>query len=164
MRSRAGEEEDAEEQARARCLRLLALRARSAAELRQRLIAAGFGRQVIAAVLSSLQQAGLVDDEEFARGWVGARGSTRGKAKLRWELRQKGVSPAIIRRVVDEGIDEGSEIEAAREVVRRRVAAKGAAGLAPQELARLQRLLRGRGFGYGVVEQVLRRFAAEEED
>jgi regulatory protein len=141
------------------------VRARSAAELRQRLSSGGFGKEVVDEVLSDLEQAGLVDDEEFARSWVSARRRAGGKARLRWELRRKGVSADLIRQVVDEGIDDESEVEAALEVARKKLEGRpGAAGRpGPQERARLQRLLRGRGFEYEVVEQVMRRVAAEGE-
>jgi len=142
-------------------LRLLTVRARSTAELRQRLSGAGFAPEVVEDVLSGLTRRGLLDDEEFARSWVSARrrAGTGGRARLRWELRRKGISPDLVRRVVDEGIDDESEVAAALEVARGRL--RDQAG--PQELARVQRLLRGRGFEQEVVEQVMQRVGKREE-
>ncbi len=74
-----------EGEAREQCLRLLERRARSAKELEQRLKAAGFEQDMIELVLTDLENAGLVDDEEFARMWVADRQASglSGRHKLR---------------------------------------------------------------------------------
>jgi len=151
-----------EQAAREKCLRLLAIRARSAAELRDGMRGVGFGEGVMEAVLLGLERAGLVDDEEFARSWVASRqpSGRSGRRKLRWELRSKGLSEDAIRRAVDEGIDDEMEVRAAMEVVRRRLRGRRAA---EQDTARLRRLLVGRGFEFETVSTVLGRMAEEEE-
>jgi regulatory protein len=151
-----------EDAAREKCLRLLAVRGRSEAELRGRLRDSGFAEPLIEKVLSRLADAGLVDDEEFARSWVGSRRSAggTGRRKLRWELRRKGVSEELIRRFVDEVIDDETELESALELARRRLRGRPPDA---KELARLRRLLLGRGFGYDTVESVLRHIMVEAE-
>ncbi|UCC68926.1 MAG: regulatory protein RecX [Armatimonadota bacterium] len=153
---------EGEDAARERCLRLLGLRARSAGELRERLKSAGFADEVIASVLSDLGEAKLVDDEEFARSWVAGRQAAggAGRRKLRWELRRKGISNEIIARVVDEGIDDETELRQAMAVVQGRLRGQGVEGKAR---ARLQRLLLGRGFEHTTVDTVLRRIPEEAE-
>ena len=150
-----------EEKAWARCLRLLAVRARSQAELQERLRAARFEEAVVEAVLSRLAQAGMLDDEEFARAWIASRRESgrSGKRKLRWELRRKGVSGDLIRRLVDEGIDQQSEVEQALTLARRRLCAD----TDDADLARVQRLLVSRGFEFDVVQAVMRRIVSERE-
>jgi regulatory protein len=163
MRRRiASADPDDAEAARERCLRLLATRARSQAELRQRLEARGYAETVIKSVIGDLARAGLVDDEEFARSWVSGRLSAggSGRQKLRWELRRKGLAEELIRRHVDEAIDDGAELDSALQFARRRVR-RGAD--AAKELARIRRLLLGRGYGFETVESVLRRLPIEEE-
>ena len=151
-----------EEAAREKCLRLLGLRARSAWELRDRLRRAGFSDDIIESVLSSLAEAKLLDDEQFARTWVAGRQASRGagRHKLRWELRRKGISNEIIQRVVDEEIDDEAEVGRALALAEGRL--RGHAS-APDERARLQRLLLGRGFEYATVETVLRHLSHERE-
>ncbi len=149
------------EAARERCLRLLSTRARSEAELRSRLRRAGFSPQVAEAALERLRGAGLVDDAEFARAWVEARRAAGGSgpAKLRWELRRKGVAEELIRRFVDEARDEQAELADALALARRRMA-HGPADTAA--LGRLRRLLLRRGYGDETVESVMSRYLSEE--
>lgn len=151
-----------EEAAREKCLRLLGLRARSAWELRDRLKRAGFADDVIESTLSGLAEAKLVDDEQFARAWVAARQASRGagRRKLRWELRRKGISNAIIQRVVDEDTDEEAELQRALAVAEARLQGTPAD---PRERARLQRLLLGRGFEHPTIETVIRHLSNEGE-
>lgn len=153
---------DDEQAARERCVRLLALRARSAAELRDRMRDAGFHERVVEAVLADLVQAGLVDDAEFARAWVASRQAAggAGRRKLYWELKRKGVADDLIKHVLDEMVTDEIETEQALELARRRLK-----GEQPdrQGLARLRRTLLGRGFGFEAVEAVMRRVASEGE-
>jgi regulatory protein len=150
-----------EQAAREKCLRLLSIRARSAAELRDRLRAAGFADETTESVLSELAESGLVDDEDFARGWVAARQAAgAGRTKLNWELRRKGVSEELIRRVLDQEVDEQKELGSALRLAQQRLRRQPPDSRA---LARLRRLLLGRGFGFETVEQVMRRVAGEVE-
>lgn len=150
-----------EEAARSKCLRLLATRARSAAELRQSLRRGGFDEDVIAVALADLERAGLINDEEFARSWVASRRQSggRGRVQLRWELRRKGIPQELIRRFVDEGIDDESEVQQALELAERRLRGKPE----PKALYRVQRLLLTRGFEFEVVNSVLKQLSAEGE-
>jgi regulatory protein len=149
-----------EDAAREKCLRLLARRARSAAELRQGLRTAGFEQDLAETVLAGLEQAGLVDDAEFARAWVAERAAGSGRLRLQSELRRKGVGEDLIRRAVAEGMDEERELAQALELGRRRL--RGQPADAPG-LLRLRRFLLGRGYGFGTVEQVMRRLTSQED-
>ncbi len=148
------------EAAREACLRLLERRARSAAELRQRLRRTGFEQDIIETVLANLAQAGLVDDAEFARQWVAERiaAGAGGRQKLRWELRRKGIDEDLVRQAVDLTIDDATELEQALDLARRRL--RGQPADLPG-LLRLKRLLASRGYGYTTVETVIRRLSSE---
>jgi len=163
MRKKSSPNGGSEEQAaREKCLRLLGIRARSAAELRDRLRSAGFGRQTIGSVVSDLAGAGLVDDQEFARAWVASRLAAGGvgRQKLRWELRRKGVAEEVVRRAVEGAISDEGEAQQALELARRRLRGERAD---PKSLARLRRLLLGRGFGFEAVDGVMRQIASAGE-
>jgi len=73
---------------------LLGYRARSEAEMRERLRQRGYAAEVIEATLERLSVAGLVDDAAFAEQWVASRGrqSPRGRRLLASELRGKGLT------------------------------------------------------------------------
>ncbi len=85
-----------EAQAKDVCLRLLTDRARSRAELANKLADKGFRADVAERVLNRLAEVGLIDDAAFAEQWVHSRHtySGRGKKALAQELRRKGVAPA----------------------------------------------------------------------
>lgn len=70
--------------------------------------------------------------------------------KLAYELRQRGVSDAIVEAVLNDNCD--SELERAREVWRKKFAAPPADAA---EKARQMRFLQGRGFSSGVIRQTL---------
>ncbi|MFT3662644.1 MAG: regulatory protein RecX [Gordonia sp. (in: high G+C Gram-positive bacteria)] len=79
-------------------LRLLGVRARSAAEIRERLARRGFEEDTVEDVLRRLTESGLIDDADFAHQWVQSRHhhSGRGRLALRRELRTKGVEAHTI--------------------------------------------------------------------
>lgn len=108
-----------EEQARAYCLRLLTARARTRAELAERLTKRGYAEDVSTRVLDRLAEVGLVDDAGFAEQWVRSRRINAGKGKraLAAELRDKGVDNAVITAALAD-IDAGAERERAELLVR----------------------------------------------
>ncbi|MBV5244567.1 recombination regulator RecX [Mycolicibacterium sp. PAM1] len=107
------------EQARALCLRLLTVRARTRAELEAQLTKRGYPDDVSAEVLDRLAQVGLVDDEDFAEQWVRSRRINAGKGKraLASELRNKGVDSEVIDAALAD-IDAGAERTRAEQLVR----------------------------------------------
>jgi regulatory protein len=97
--------------------RLLAIRPRSRAELRARLLRRGLPESAVDAQLDHLQELGYLDDAQFARFWVNARqsvGAPRGAALLRAELRKKGVDAELAREASDAGDEAAAALAAAR--------------------------------------------------
>jgi regulatory protein len=113
-------------------------------------------------VIADLARVGLVDDLEFARSWVASRQAAggAGKQNLRWGLRRKGVANELIERVLSEAVDDETEAQQALALARRRLR-EGADD--PKALARVRRLLVGRGFGFDIVEGVMRRISPQAE-
>ena len=138
-------------------MRLLAVHARSAADLRGRLRGAGFADDVVADVIAGLTSAGLVDDLEFAKSWIAGRQAAGGigKQRLRWELRRKGVASDLIDRVIAEEVREDTEAEQALLLAQKRLKGNDA-----KALARVRRLLVSRGFGFDIVDAVMRRMSS----
>ena len=81
-----------------RALDFLAVRPRSAWEVRERLRRKGVPDTDIPGVIERLERAGYLNDAEFARYWIEerARSSPRGPRLLQQELRRKGVSGPVI--------------------------------------------------------------------
>lgn len=111
-----------EEQARAYCLRLLTARARTRAELRDKLAQRGYPADLSARVLDRLEHVGLIDDADFAEQWVRSRHTHAGKGRraLAAELRKRGVDDEVITAALAD-IDAGAERSRAEQLVRDRL-------------------------------------------
>ena len=159
---------DAYLRARERALRLLAVRPRSAWELRQRLARARVPETTIRTVVAALEADGLLDDLSFARSWVARciTGRAIGPRRIRWELSRKGVPAALIDRAISEsaaGPGEAAprEEQSALALVRGRL--RGYRHLAPDRRARrVAALLERRGFSEETIVRVLRWLAGAE--
>ncbi|MFD4369777.1 recombination regulator RecX [Rhodococcus sp. NPDC058521] len=166
MNKSTGEGGGTEAQAKDVCLRLLTDRARSRAELAERLEKKGFTEDVAHRVLDRLTEVGLVDDADFAEQWVHSRHtySGRGKRALALELRKKGVDQEDAARALDQ-ISVEDEREKATELVARKMRS---VPLDDRERAmrRLVGMLARRGFPPGlafeVVKEQLARAGAED--
>lgn len=143
------------ELARTVALNQLAVRNRSAVELRRAMARRGIPEDVATEVLDRLGEVGLVDDAAFASGLAASRlsHSMRGRHRIRQELAERGVSREEADQVLAQ-LDPESELDAAR-----RFAEKRARALSGMErhvaYRRLGGALARRGFPSGVVEQVL---------
>jgi regulatory protein len=126
---------------RERALRLLTRREHSRAELVRKLAQAGFEQQDIAALLDAFEDKNWLSDRRFAESWVADHRAKAGSVKLAYELRQRGVSEAIIESVLGDNRD--SELERAREVWLKKF---GSAPADAAEKARQMRFLLSRGF------------------
>ena len=80
---------------------------------------------------------------------------------MRGELQRKGLAEEVIRRTVDDAIDDEMEVAQALTAARRRLREQPPDAVA---LGRLRRLLLGRGYSFDVVNSVTRQLAARGED
>lgn len=108
-------------------LRFLEARQRSTAEVRRRLLTAGYGADLVEGAIDRLAGLAILDDEAFARAWVESRDRARprGERAIRAELRLKGVDHATVDAVLDErrssgeGTEASPDVEAARRLLER---------------------------------------------
>ena len=152
--------------ARERALRLLAIRPRGTEEIRARLQRQGVARGITRAVIADLTAAGYLDDLAFARFWVTQRRAARryGVRRLRWDLRQMGVSSAVVDQAVSEAIGgddgaAGAEERAAAALVQRALAAEHGPP-SDRRFRRLAALLERRGFTAETIARALRAIGA----
>jgi regulatory protein len=142
-----------------RALNFLSYRPRSSEEVRRNLHQKEFAEQTIETVIERLTGAGLLDDAAFARYWVDNRErfEPRSRRALRYELRQKGVPDAAIQAALDDLDEEDAAYRAASARLRRYARAD-------EETFRkgLGNFLARRGFGYGIVRDVLDRLWQEQ--
>jgi len=138
-------------------LRLLAARARSRAELIDKMAKRGYPDEVVETVLGRLVAVGLVDDEDFAAQWVRSRHTYSGKGKraLSAELRTKGVDAEVIAAALD-GIDAGAERVRAEQLVDRKLRREVLAdGDDPKVMRRLVGMLARRGYSQSMAVAVV---------
>ena len=105
-----------------------------------------------------MQAANLLDDEQFARYWVENRErfKPRGARALRYELRRKGVSDAVIDRAIVD-IDESDSAYRAAESRARRYADEDQWTFRKKMSDYLAR----RGFSYDIIRNVVDRLWIE---
>jgi regulatory protein len=100
--------------------RFLETRPRSVAEVRRRLVGAGYRAELVQGAIDRLLELGILDDEAFARSWVESRDRARprGERAIREELRVKGIDRATIDAVLEERRG-GDEAEPDRDAAQR---------------------------------------------
>lgn len=123
--------------------RFLSYRPRSEKEVWDYLKRKKASSQAIAKIIKKLKQQKLLDDAKFAAWWRDQRCQfrPRGKRGLYFELRQKGVTPAVIK----EALKNVDEVKLAKKALQNKTFSYRQAG---QFLAR-------RGFSWPTIKQVL---------
>jgi regulatory protein len=152
------EEDGAAEGAYNSALNYLSYRPRSRAEVFIYLQRRGVTEGQTEAVISRLERAGLLDDEDFARFWVDNRERfrPRGPRALRYELRGKGINEEIIDQAVAAVDAADSAYRAAAMKVRQW------RDLDPLEFKKkVVAYLARRGFAYGVAREAADQHWAE---
>jgi len=165
MTSRQGDpdpEPDPESVARTIALRRLAAAPQTRAQLDDALRRRGVADEVRHTVLDRFGEVGLIDDAMFAEAWVESRHAGRGLAKraLAFELRRRGVEPAVVDDAVS-ALPPEREEATARALVAARLA--GTRGLEPPaRTRRLAGMLARKGYPPGLSFRVVRDALAAE--
>ena len=144
------------EEAFKRALKFLGYRARSEAEVRTKLIQAGFSPKIIEPILEKLRSLKLLDDEAFARSFAQARIEDRGYGPLRLEreLRLKGIGKALVDRILDESFGRQGGKDRAQALLERRFRGKDLSNA--KNLRRVISFLQRRGYRDSVIAEVLK--------
>jgi len=145
-------------------LRFLALRARSAAEVRRALLRRGVPSAAVEETLATLTRQGYLDDAAFASAYAQNRGLARrrGPRRVAADLGSLGVSREVSQAAVRGAFGPGEERRLAEAAAARkwRTLARHSR---PVALRRLAAHLSRQGFGPEVIASLLRnRFTAEE--
>ncbi|MET0680442.1 MAG: recombination regulator RecX [Burkholderiales bacterium] len=135
---------------RARAVALLARREHTRAELAAKLGRDSGDEREIAPLLDELARKKLLSDDRYADARAHALGRKFGVARIEHELRARGVSAAVIARATTDA--RATEVSRAREAWRRRF---GVPPADPLEKAKQMRFLRGRGFSFEAIRQVI---------
>lgn len=150
--------------------RFLEARPRSVAEVRRRLLTAGYRAPLVDVAIERLTGLRYLDDEAFARAWVESRDRARprGEIALRRELRLKGVEASIVEGVLDQrrgpgGTEAGEgdpDADAAERLLARHTRALERVVDPRQRRQRAWALLARHGFDPETASRAAARFAA----
>lgn len=152
-------QDDTREKALQSALRLIGIRSRSEAELRERLLSKGYSDEIVESVILRLKQNELLGDENFARLWMEQRQSFRQKSRrvIAMELRQKGVADEIIQEVLAESSQDDQVAYIAGKKYLRKVI-----NLEKKDFfQRLMGYLVRKGFSYAISRDVTERLWSE---
>jgi regulatory protein len=134
----------------ARALGALARREHSRAELRRKLAPHAESAEQLDRLLADLEAKKLLSDRRLAEVMARSRGDRFGAARVKQELRARGVADPLVRETVGEL--SRTELNRAREVWRRKFDAPPADAA---ERARQMRFLAQRGFNAEVIRRVV---------
>ena len=138
---------DTPEQLKARALRHLVRREHSRAELARKLAPHAESTAALDEVLDLLLSKNHQSDRRYAEERVRVLSRKYGAARIRGDLRAKGIAEDIVASVGAQG-----ELERAQAILERKY--RGPAST-PEERARRARFLQGRGFALEVIRRLL---------
>ena len=133
---------------KARALRYLARREHSRAELQRKLLPFAASQQLLDVLLSELEGRKLLSNHRFAEMRAHVLGRKYGAARIRQDLKAKGVPDEIV-----DAVSFAGELERAREILRRKY---GTPATTREEWAKRARFLQGRGFSSETIYRLIR--------
>jgi regulatory protein len=140
----------------ARAFRLLAAKARSVAQLRERLQEKA-EPEVVEQALARLVELGYLNDQEFARSFANSRLSYKplGRTRLRQDLQRKQLSKQVVEQALETAYTEHNEEALIDRAIEKRLRLKGAPTTREEAKKLFDYLLR-RGFSYDLVIRKVR--------
>ena len=140
-------EPDALTELRARALRYLARREHSRDELARKLSPYAASSEILEGLLRELESKKQLSNERFAEVRAHRLARKYGAAKIRQDLKEKGVGDELLARITAEG-----ELERARAIIARKYRGPAASR---EERAKRARFLQSRGFSYDTIRGAL---------
>jgi regulatory protein len=138
-------------------LRFLSYRTRSEKEVRDKLRTKNVEPEIIEKIVLKLKEKRFINDEEYARQWIENRNrfKPRSLRLIKMELKQKGLTPEIIKSAVKNqelGVD--SDLEQAKKLAEKRIGRLR--NLPKQKIyEKLGRYLASKGFNWDTVKKAI---------
>ncbi|MBI1919250.1 RecX family transcriptional regulator [Candidatus Microgenomates bacterium] len=139
-----------------RALRFLSYRPRSEKEIADFLAKKKVTPVVVAKILKKLKEQNLVNDREFTKWWVEQRTKfrPRGLRVIKMELKQKGIKPELIEKIISNDQFLISNKEAVKKLIIKKIT--NYKGLPKRELYhKLSQFLLRRGFDWDTVKNAV---------
>jgi regulatory protein len=143
-----GTEPDSPEELKARALRYLVRREHSRDELARKLAPYAESNEILEGLLRELESRKQLSNERFAEVRAQVLARKYGAAKIRHDLKSKGISDDVS----DRAVLEVNELERAKQILARKYRQ---AATTREERAKRARFLQGRGFSYDTIRDVL---------
>ena len=146
--------------AKLRAMHLLEKMDRTSAELKKKLEQSGYPTKAVEEALEYVESFHYIDDVRYAARYIEFQKSKKGKARLKMELLQKGISAEIVARV----LEEAEEQMDAKETIRRMLQSKrkGEGPLEEKEKQRLYGFFMRKGFSSSEILSVFREISDKE--
>lgn len=136
-------------------LKYLSRKPRTSFEIATRLKEKGWSEETISEVIERLIQERWINDAAYAQEWAGQRLRSRGKGKawIRYELRQKGISKPLIEEALGQ-VSEDDEYDSAMQLAQRKW--RTTSGETADKKRKIGAFLMRRGFSGQLAGKVLR--------
>lgn len=146
--------------AKLRAMHLLEKMDRTRAELKKKLEQSGYPTKAVEEALEYVESFHYIDDARYAARYIEFQKSKKGKARLKMELLQKGISAEIVARALEEAEEEMD----AKETIRRMLQSKrkGEGPLEEKEKQRLYGFFMRKGFSSSEILSVFREISDKE--
>ena len=149
--------------AKEKALYLLEHRSHSKKELTDKIARTAASREAAQAAADRMEELGLLNDEAYARDLARELFTRRrfGRARVRQELRLKGIDNVLIDELLEEYNDADMALENIRAVLSKKYSGwEGDEKTRRRAFAALQRL----GYSYDLIRQAMRRATGPEDD
>jgi len=144
------EQPDSAQELRARALRLLARREHSRAELKRKLGPHAGSAEALEGLLDALEERKQLSDARYASERAHVLTRRFGAARIRQDLRSRGVDEATAERAAASAAE--TDLERARAIYQRRYREPAATR---EERAKRMRFLQGRGFSGDIIRRLV---------
>ena len=146
--------------AKLRAMHLLEKMDRTRAELKKKLEQSGYPTKAVEEALEYVESFHYIDDVRYAARYNEFQKSKKGKARLKMELLQKGISAEIVARALEEAEEQMDAKETIRKMLQSK--RKGEGAMEEKEKQRLYGFFMRKGFSSSEILSVFREISDKE--
>lgn len=146
-------EEELSKRAKLRALRLLEMKDRTEAELRQKLKEDGYPEEMIDVALQYVKKFGYVEDNRYAENFIQSRRNSKSKREIQVALYQKGLDREVVQSALENCYDGEDETATIRRILEKKRYHQEEA--TDRDRKKMYAYLSRKGFRYEDIQQVL---------
>ena len=146
--------------AKLRAMHLLEKMDKTRAELKKKLEQSGYPTKAVEEALKYVESFHYIDDVRYSARYIEFQKSKKGKARLKMELLQKGISAEIVARALEEAEEQMDAKETIRKMLQSK--RKGEGAMEEKEKQRLYGFFMRKGFSSSEILSVFREISDKE--